>query len=126
MKKKMKKKILTISCIMLFLLCVLPTCNSQEIVKNTPPNTMAIAHVVINGNGTVRLVHRYSLPGIGYCLAMIVTLKTDGHVEINKLFNTSNTTVLDGSRKVILIVFEGAYYHESGINLNGIALITVW
>jgi hypothetical protein len=57
---------------------------------------------------------------------MIVTLKTDGQVEINKLFNTSNTTVLDGSRKVILIVFEGAYYHESGINLNGIALIAVW
>ena len=111
---------------MLFLLFVLPTCNSQEIVKNTTLNTMVIAHVVINGNGTVRLVHRYSLPSIGYCLAMIVTLKTDGHVKINKLFNTSNTTILDGSRIVILIVFEGAYYHESGINLNGIALIAVW
>jgi hypothetical protein len=126
MKKKMKKKIFAISCIMLFLFFVLPSCSSQEIVKDTALNTMAIAHVVINGNGTVRLIHRYSLPGIGSCLAMIATLKTDGHLEINKLFNTSNTTVLDGSCVVILIVFEGAYYHESGIKVNGIALIAVW
>jgi len=121
----MKKKILAISCI-LFLLFVLPTCNSQEIVKNTALNTMTFTHVIIKGNGTVRLLHSDLLPGFGHCLAMIVTLKTDGHVEINKLFNTSNTTILEGSRVVILIVFTGAYYHESGINLNGIALIAVW
>ena len=111
---------------MLCLLFVLPTCNSQEIVKDTALNTMTIAHVVIKGNGTVHLVHSNFLPGFGHCLAMIVTLKTDGHVEINKLFNTSNTTVLEGSRVVILIVFIGAYYHKSGINLNGIAFIAVW
>jgi hypothetical protein len=122
----MKKKIFAISCIILFLLFALPTCNSQEIVENIALNTMPIAHIVIKGNGTVRLVHSKFLPGFGHCLAMIVTLKTDGHVEINKLFNTSNTTVLEGSRVVILIVFTGVYYHESGINLNGIALIAVW
>jgi hypothetical protein len=122
----MKKKIFAISCIMLFLLFVIPTCNSKEIVENIALNTMLIAHVVIKGNGTVRLVYSKFLSGFGHCLAMIVTLKTDGHVEINKLFNTFNTTVLEGSRVVILIVFTGAYYHESGINLNGIALIAVW
>jgi hypothetical protein len=116
--KKMKKKILAISCIMLFLLFVLPTSNSQELVKDTALNSMPIAHVVIKGNGTVRLVYSIFLPGFGRCLAMIVTLKTDGHVEINKLFDTSNITELEGSRVVILIWFIGAYYHESGINLN--------
>jgi hypothetical protein len=125
-QKNMKKKIWALSCIMLFLLFVLPTGNSQEIVRDTALNTMTIAHVVIKGNGTVRLIHSDFLPGFGHCLAMIVTLKTDGHIEINKLFNTSNTTVLDGSRVVILIMFTGAYYHEGGINLNGIALIAVW
>ncbi len=122
----MKKKIFALSCIMLFLLCVLPTCNSQEIVKKTAFNTMPIAHVVIKGNGTVRPIYSISLPGFGRALAMIVKLETDGHVEINKLFDTSNTTVLEGSRGVILIWFIGFYYHESGINLNGIALIAVW
>jgi hypothetical protein len=122
----MKKKIFAISCIMLFLLFVLPTCNSQEIVKDTALNTMTIAHVVIKGNGTVRLIHSNFLPGFGHCLAMIVKLKTDGYVEINKLFDTSNITVLEGSGVVILIGFIGFYYHESDINLNGVALIAVW
>ncbi len=74
----MKKKILAISCIMLFLLCVIPTCNSQEIVNDTALNTMIIAHVVIKGNGTAYLVHRNFTAGIGRCWAMIVILKTDG------------------------------------------------
>jgi len=122
----MKKKILAISCIMLFLLFVIPTGNSQEIVKDTALNTMPVAHVVIKGNGTVRLVCSISLPGFGRALAMIVKLETDGHAEINKLFDTSNITVLEGSRVVILIWFIGFYYHESGINLNGVALLAVW
>jgi len=123
----MKKKILAISCIMLFLLFVPPTCNSQEIVKNTALNTMPVAHVVIKGNGTAFLVHGNFTAGIGRCWAMIVTLENDGHVEINKLFDTSNITVLDGSRVVILIGFIGYYYHHmDGIKLNGVSLIAVW
>ena len=122
----MKKKIFAISCIMLFLLFVLPTCNSQEIVKDTALNTMPIAHVAIKGNGTARLIGNHFTSGIGYCLAMIVTLGTDGHVEINKLGDTSNITVLDGRRVVILIGFIGYYFHVSGINLNGVALFAVW
>jgi hypothetical protein len=122
----MKKKILAISCIMLFLLFVIPAGNSQEIVKNTALNTMPIAHVIIKGNGTVFIVHSNFMAGIGSCWAMIVTLETDGYVEINKLSDTSNITVLEGSGVVILIGFIGYYYHVSGINLNGVALIAVW
>jgi hypothetical protein len=125
----MKKKIFAISCIMLFLLCVLPTCNSQEIVKDTALNTMPIAHVIIKGNASAFFIGYHFIAGIGRCLAMIVILKTDGHVEINKLFNTSNTTVLDGSRVVILIGFIGYLKMKmiiSVINLNGVALIAVW
>ena len=123
----MKKKIFAISCIMLFLLFVIPTGASQEIVKDTALNTMPIAHVVIKGNGTAFLVHGNFTAGIGSCWAMIVTLENDGHVEINKLFDTSNITVLEGNRVVTLIGFIGYYYHhEGGINLNGVALIAVW
>jgi hypothetical protein len=111
---------------MLFLLVSLPTCNSQEIVHNKALNTMPLAHVVIKGNGTVFPIHGNFTAGFGRCWAMIVKLKTDGHVEINKLFDTSNITVLEGSRGVILIGFIGVYKHTNGINLNGIALIAVW
>ena len=123
----MKKKIFAISCIMLFLLFVIPTGASQEIVKDTALNTMPIAHVVIKGNGTAFLVHGNFTAGIGSCWAMIVTLENDGHVEINKLFDTSNITVLEGSRVITLIGFIGYYYpHVDGIKLNGVALIAVW
>jgi hypothetical protein len=122
----MKKKIFAISCIMLLLLFVIPTCNSQEIVKAAALNTMPIAHVVIKGNGTAFLVHGNFTAGFGRCWAMIVKLENDGHVEINKLFDTSNITVLEGSLGVILIGFIGIYNHASGIKLNGIALIAVW
>jgi hypothetical protein len=122
----MKKKIFAISCIMLFLLFVIPTGNSQEIVNDTALNTMPIAHVVIKGNGTAFLIGSHFIAGIGRCLAMIVNLETDGYVEINKLFDMSNITVLEGSRVVTLIGFIGYYHHVGGINLNGVALIAVW
>ena len=107
-------------------LFVLPTCNSQEIVNDTALNTRPIAHVVIKGNGTAFPIHSNFKASIGGCWAMIVTLKADGHVEINKLFDTSNPTVLDGSRIVILIGFIGFYNHAGGINLDGVALLAVW
>ena len=122
----MKKKIFAIFCIMLCLLFIIPTSNSQELVKDTAFNTMPFAHVVIKGNGSAFLVHGNFTAGFGRCWAMIVKLGNDGSVEINKLFNTSNTTVLEGSRGVILIGFIGVYNHRSGINLNGITLIAVW
>jgi hypothetical protein len=87
---------------------------------------MPLAHVVINGNGTVFPIHGNFTAGFGRCWAMIVKLKTDGRVEINKLFDTSNITVLEGSRGVILIGFIGVYKHTNGIKLNGVALIAIW
>ena len=122
----MKKKIFALSCIMLLTLFVIPTGNSQEIVTNTAVNTMPIAHVVIKGNGSAFLVHGNFTAGFGRCWAMIVKLENDGHVEINKLFDTSNITVLEGSRGVILIGFIGVYKHTNGIKLNGVALIAIW
>ncbi len=123
----MKKKIFVISCIMLFLICVIPTCNSQEIVKDTALNTMPIAHVVIKGNATLFFMGYHFIAGVGRCHAMIVNLKANGYAEINKLFDTSNITVLEGSRGVLLIGFIGYYYpHVDGIKLNGVALIAVW
>ena len=122
----MKKKIFAISCFLLFLSFIIPTCNSQAVVKDSAFNTMIVAHVVIKGNGSARLIDSNSLPGFGRALGMIVMLEADGHVEINKLFDTSNITKLDGSRIVLLIWFIGFYLHDSGINLNGIALLAVW
>jgi hypothetical protein len=122
----MKKKIFAISSIMLLLLFIIPTGNSQEIVKNTALNTMPIAHIVIKGNGTAFPIHSNFKASIGRCWAMIVTLKADGHVELNKLFDTSNPTVLEGSRIVILVGFIGFYKHAGGINLDGVALLAIW
>jgi hypothetical protein len=123
----MKKKIFALSCIMLFLLLVIPTCNSQEIVKETALNIMPIAHVVIKGNATAFFMGYHFIAGIGRCSAMIVKLDTNGYLEINKLFDTSGTTVLEGSRVVLLIGFIGYLKMvKSGINLNGVALIAVW
>ena len=123
----MKKKIFALSCVMLFLLFIPPTCSSQEISKDTALNTMLIAHVAIKGNGTTILVADSFTAGIGSCLAMIVTLENDGHVEINELFDRTNITVLEGSRVVTLIGFIGYYsQHADGINLNGVAFIAVW
>ena len=123
----MGRKIFGILVCILFLLLVFPICNSQQISRDTALNTMPIAHVVIKGNGTAFLVRDSFTAGIGKCLVMIMTLENDGHVEINKLFDTSNITVLEGNRVVTLIGFIGYYYHhEGGINLNGVALIAVW
>ena len=122
----MGRKIFGILVGILFLLLVFPTCNSQQISKDTALNTMPIAHVVIKGNGTTFLVRDSFTAGIGKCLTMIVTLENDGHVKINKLFDTSNITVLEGSRVVALIGFIGVYNHVSGIKLNGVALIAVY
>ena len=122
----MKKKIFAISCIMLCLLFIIPTSNSQELVKDSALNTMPIAHVVIKGNGNVFPMIGSFVAGIGTCLVMIVILENDGHVEINKLFDPSNTIELEGSQGVILIGFIGYNRHVSDINLNGVALIAVW
>jgi hypothetical protein len=123
----MKKKIFALSCIMLFLLCVIPTCNSQEIVKDTVLNTMPIAHVVIKGNATLFFMGYHFIAGVGRCHAMIVNLKANGYAEINKLFDTSNPTVLEGRGVVLLIGFTGYLKMvESGVNLNGVALLAVW
>lgn len=122
----MKKKIFAICCIVLFLLFIVPICNSQKIEGDSAFSTMLIVHVVIKGNGTARLIGSISLPGFGRALGMIVKLNADGHVELNKLFDTSNITKLDGNRIVLLIWFIGFYYRESGINLNGVAVIAVW
>ena len=123
----MGRKIFGILVSILFLLLVFPICNSQQISRDTALNTMPIAHVAIKGNGTAFLVRDSFTAGIGKCLTMIMTLENDGHVEINKLFDTSNITVLDGSRVITLIGFIGYYYpQEGGINLNGVALLAVW
>jgi hypothetical protein len=123
----MKQKLFAIFCIMLFLLCVIPTCTSQEIVKDTALNTMPIAHVVIKGNATLFFIGYHFVAGVGRCLAMIVNLKANGYVEINKLFDTSNPTVLEGRGVLLLIGFIGYLMMvESGVNLNGVALLAVW
>ena len=123
----MKKKILAMSCIMLFFLSVIPTCNSQEIVKDTALNTMPMAHVVIKGNATLFFVGYHFIAGIGRCHVMLVNLKANGYVEINKVFDTSNPIVLDGRGVVLLIEFTGYLKMvESGVNLNGVVLLAVW
>ena len=123
----MKKKIYALSCIMLFLLTAIPTCTAQETVHDTALDTMLFAHVVIKGTSTPLFIGYHFILGFGRCYGMIANLDTDGYVEINKLFDNSNTIVVEGSRTVILIGFVGYLNMEdNNLNLNGAAVFAAW
>ena len=122
----MERKIFGILMCMLVLIFIIPTCHSQELANDTAIDTMSFVHVVIKGNGNVFLVGSSFFAGFGTCVAMIVNLESDGHIEINKLFDPSNTIELEGNNAIILIGFIGYYRHVNGINLNGASVLTVW
>ena len=111
----MKKKIWVFSCIMLFLLATIPICTTQETVQTTEKESMFFAYTVIEGNPIIPLFVGYHfVAGFGRLFFMRAKLDTTGHVEINKLFEKSDTIVVDGSRVVILIGFIGHLRWEDG------------
>lgn len=122
----MGRKIFGIFVCMLFLLLVIPICHSQEVGNPNAIDTESFVHVVITGTGKVFLLGSNFIAGIGTCVALIVNLESDGHIEINKLFDPSDTIELEGSNTILLIGFIGYYRHVSGINLNGASVLAVW
>ncbi len=124
----MKKKLWSLSYIMLFLLAALPTYTAQETVQTTAKDTMLFAYVVIDGYTITPLFIGYHfIAGFGTCSVMIAKLDTSGHIEINKLFANSDTIVVDGSRVILLIGFIGHLRWEDGkLHLHGPAIFVSW
>jgi len=122
----MKKKIFAISCVTLFLLIGVPNVQAQETIETPIFNNMTMAHVTIKGSGDTFVMAGTFILGFGKCSFMRITLEDDGHVEINKFLDSSNVTVLDGSRVVTLFGFFGYYRHTDEINLDGVALLAFW
>lgn len=124
----MKKKIYALSCMMLFLLTAVPSYTAQELVQTNERESMLFAFVVIEGNTIIPLFIGYHfIAGFGKLSFMRAKLDTNGHVEINKLFEKSDTIIVDGNRVVILIGFIGHLRWEDGkLLLYGVASFVSW
>ena len=85
----MNKKIISIFCVVLFILIAVPNFQAQETTETSLFNYMAGAHVNIKGSGTTFILAGSFILGIGRCSFMRLKLEEDAHVEINKFLNSS-------------------------------------
>ena len=122
----MNKKILSIFCVTLCILIAVPNFQAQETIETSLLNNMAGAHVTITGSGTVFILAGSFTFGVGRGGFMRFKLEEDAHVEINKILDPSNVTILDGSHTVTLFGFLGYYRHIDDINANGLVLLAFW
>ena len=125
----MNKKIVSIGILLCFLFLIVPI--GEGCAHETTENGMAniynadislLALVVAKGTGNVTTIAGNFLLGIGYCLAMVVDLEEDGHVEITSLFDPTNSSVIEGSQRLLLIGFVGIRLTFLEVNINGIVL----
>jgi hypothetical protein len=126
----MKKKIFSISCMMLFIfITTIPTIYAEESSITPTPifNRMSVAHIKIEGNGTSFIFGGEFVLGFGRCAYMRFKLDDSSHIEINKFLDTSNKVILDGSHVITIFGFIG-YYRETteDITLNGFATLVFW
>ena len=85
-----------------------------------------MSHVVAKGNGTSISFLGTFFFGIGWCVGMVVLLGDNGYTEITPLDDLSNSTILEGSHQLFIVGFVGFRYNIPQININGIALLTLW
>jgi len=125
----MKKKIVSVVILFCFLFLTIPI--QQGFAHETPEievsnNEIAaislLAHVVAKGTGNVTTIGGSFLLGFGYCLAMIVDLEEDGHVEITSLLDPSNNSVVEGCQRLLIIGFVGLRMTFLEVNINGLVL----
>jgi hypothetical protein len=126
----MKKKIFSISCMMLFIvIATLPTIYAEESSITPAPifNRMSIAHIKIEGYGTSFIIASEFVLGFGRCAYMRFKLDDSSHIEINRFLDPSNKVILDGSYVITIFGFIG-YYQEASeeITLNGFTTLVFW
>ena len=93
-----------------------------EASNNEIADISLLALVVAKGTGNVTTIGGNFLLGIGYCLAMVVNLEEDGRVEITSLLDPSNSSVVEGSQRLLLVGFVGIRLTFLQININGLVL----
>ena len=126
----MKKKIFSISIMMLFIIITtIPTIYAEETSITPTPlfNRMTVAHIKIEGNGTSFIIASEFVFGFGRCAYMRFKLDQTSHIEINKFLDTSNKIILDDSHVITIFGFIG-YYRETteDITLNGFSTLVFW
>jgi hypothetical protein len=129
----MIKKILSLGLVISLVTLMFPISNSlprESYNTNTwetpQRNSSLMSHVVAKGNGTsIPFLGTFFL-GIGWCVGMVVLLGDNGYTEITPLDDLSNSTILEGSHQLFIVGFVGFRYNIPQININGIALLTLW
>ncbi|MEE8565438.1 MAG: hypothetical protein V3S79_03525 [Candidatus Thermoplasmatota archaeon] len=125
----MKKKIFSISCMLLFIIVTIPSINAQEAIETPIPlfNSMTVAHIKIEGTGSSFVIANDFVLGFGRGAFMRFKLNEDSHIEINKFLDTSNNIILDGSHVITIFGFIGYYQEtEEQITLNGFTALVFW
>ena len=123
----MKKKIFSISCMLLFIIVTIPSINAQEAIETPIFNSMTVAHIKIEGTGSSFVIANDFVLGFGRGAYMRFKLNEDSHIEINKFLDTSNNIILDGSHVITIFGFIGYYQEtEEQITLNGFTALVFW
>jgi len=126
----MKKKIFAISSMMLFMLITaMPSIIAEETIETPMPlfNSMALAHIKVEGTGTSTIIAGDFTLGFGRCAYMRFNLDQGSHIEINKFLDKTNMVLLDDDHVITIFGFVG-YYRETemDISLNGFAILVSW
>ena len=123
----MKRKIITIVSLLLFIGMMVPQGLAQEEQETNNPffNYIKFAHVSIQGSGREFVLGQVFVLGFGKATLMRIRLNDDALVEINKL-DASDRIVLEGSQTVTLWGFYGYYTHTNTITINGVAMVAFW
>lgn len=127
----MSRKIIGMLVCALFIGTVLPVTATHinetdtETLNDATSDSAMLCHVVAKGIGSCATFYGTFVLGVGYCLAMLVTLEGDGYIEITSLLDPSNTTTLEGSHRVFIIGFVGLRWNIPKVNVNGLALLAV-
>jgi|GEM_PF-2813545 len=129
----MKKKIVSLGLVMSLVFLMIPVSNttSNETFTIQPRETPSrentlMSHVVAKGNGTCISFLGTFFFGIGWCAGMVVLLEENGYMEITPLDDPTNSTILEGSYQLFIVGFVGLRLNIPQINVNGLALLTLW
>ena len=125
----MNKKILSFTCILIFVLSAIPIVNAEETNEVPLPifNKMSLAHIKIDGAGSSIVIAGEFVIGFGRCAYMRLKLEEESHIEINKFLDQSNIITLDGSHIITIFGFVG-YNKETDtdISINGFTTLVYW
>lgn len=125
---KMKKKLLTFVCVLLFIsLCIPVQASIEEKSMDNPFfNNMKFAHVNIQGSGREYMLGNIFIFGFGKASIMRINLYDDAQIEISEL-DGFDKVALEGSYTITLWGYYGFYKHtNAGITINGVAMVAFW